>query len=342
MKDDLEMLEAAKMELEDAKTGLEELLKRLEASGALDDDTTNGVRAWDLRMKDPVSSDNLRALKFLHEDAARIFGERLGPSVPCRFAAVDTILYREFVYFRGVPIRRNCRLLRLEPLSGFALAAADDNTQALLGSTLADSLAGDLARAWTPFGVTGGSVAETDVDPERNRIALPDDGIVIVTFEVGDETRPGLLELVYPLAMLKPLLPRLVSRHWDRLPEPEPVVLIDQRLLDCLARPGERVLPLGELPLSELQRLRPGTRLPLPDGLPLSCFRIKEEMFFAAVLVWGTELPRRVILRINGQAVAAGRMVSRFGRRSFRVGELLCEVSSCSGQADKILHRDLR
>lgn len=284
------------------------------------------VQPYDFTRPNRISKEQVRALQMLHETFARNLSASMSAYlrslVEVRLTSVEQLSYGEFM--ASVPVPSALGIFDMAPLSGGAIL--DVNPQLvfpmidrILGGpgrvsiplrdlteierTLVDRIfrrvLAALQEAWSQFGRFEVRLLNLETNPQFVQLTAPNELTILITFEVRAGDPQGILSLCLPLAMLEPVLSRLVTQRWVARRAGTETTAVSAELeahLRALTVDVRAVLPTIPVPIGDILRLSPGDVLPLPAR---------------------GELP--VTLEIEGRPQFAGRAGQRRRRRAVEV-----------------------
>lgn len=139
--------------------------------------------------------------------------------------------------------------------------------EALVGR-LATSLAGPLASAWEPVSKLGFRPGHLEAAPALLTDLDGEDAVIVTRFGIAPgEDKPVFIDILYPVAALKPLAPQLTAKVHGRSAQPAPgwrQALTRASMNVTL--PVRSVLAEPVLPLGRLLELKEGDVIPVSFG----------------------------------------------------------------------------
>jgi flagellar motor switch protein FliM len=288
------------------------------------------VEPWDVQRAGQIGREQLQAITRLHEGFARSLTHALGAYLRVVFAAAlvsaEHLTYREFL--ERIPETTYLASCKLEPMGvtgavqldlkvafpivdlllggeGKVIAATREITEIeeQIVESVARIVCRELARAWQAVNLEVGFEKRLETG-EAQRLLLPNEKILSLSFEITMLEVRGGLNLAVPVSVSHALLRKISAESSDRRPRghSEWRERLKGRLLDC---PFSAELGVDGLqaPVSELSQLAPGQVLALGRSAARS----------AALRVAGVEMFRAVPIR-SGNSRAA-QVVGRSGER---------------------------
>jgi flagellar motor switch protein FliM len=288
------------------------------------------VEPWDVQRTGQIGREQLQAITRLHEGFARSLTHALGAYLRVVFAAAlvsaEHLTYREFL--ERIPETTYLASCKLEPMGvtgavqldlkvafpivdlllggeGKVIAATREITEIeeQIVESVARIVCRELARAWQAVNLEVGFDKRLETG-EAQRLLLPNEKILSLSFEITMLEVRGGLNLAVPVSVSHALLRKISAESSDRRPRghSEWRERLKGRLLDC---PFSAELAVDGLqaPVSELSQLAPGQVLELGRSVAQS----------AALRVAGVEMFRAVPIR-SGNSRAA-QVVGRSGER---------------------------
>ncbi len=268
------------------------------------------VEPWDVRRVGQIGGEQLKAITQLHEGFAGSLTHALGAYLRVAFNATlisaEYLTYREFL--ERIPETTYLASCKLEPMGvngvlqldlkvifpivdlllggeGKGLSATRESTE--IEEQIVESVASivfrELGAAWQAVDLKVGFDQRLET-AEAQRLLLPDEKILFLSFEIAILEVRGELNLAVPVSVSHALL-RKISAEWnDRRPRGhgEWRERLKRRLLECPFSVELRVKELRAA-VGELSRLVPGQLLPLCRSAtqPASLLVAGVEMFRA-------------------------------------------------------------
>lgn len=198
------------------------------------------INTYDFRHPARVSKDQLRTLRNLHDNFARLlsatFSTLQRSIIEINLVSVDQITYSEFIMSLSSP---SCTYtFRMEPLDGIAII---DFSQSVVFSFV-DRLFGgrgtsivtereitwieksvmnniinralrDLERTWERIIPLECNVEMLETNPEFVQVIPSSETVVLISFELKGENVSGLINLCYPYISIEPIALRLGGQN---------------------------------------------------------------------------------------------------------------------------------
>ncbi len=278
------------------------------------------LKLYDFRRPDKFSKEQMRSMQLMHETFARLASVQISGSLrqvcTVKLELVDQMTFGEFI----VPLSSPCILTMatLEPLKGQVVLhidrqAGDAIIQRLFGGggsrgragspdvsgsgeltdfehvaigSLLEGIFSDLGKAWFEVEAVQPAIASMETNPVFCQVTHPNEMIILTGFSITLGESKGTLHLVYPYALLEPIISKLSAKYWYRTTaggsSPEVVDMENyppSRIPQHEARTWQTPLPtqimasLGNLSVAELRCLKKGSVifLPEPDRAWLRC-----------------------------------------------------------------------
>jgi flagellar motor switch protein FliM len=262
------------------------------------------IRRYDFRQADKLSKDQVRALRMIHETWARrisvSLSAHLRTGIEVSLADIDQGIYMSLI--QQIPDQGIYFILSPSPLPGHLLLHVSldlgmiilDRMMGGTGTlyktnrgltelevgllrTVVEKLLGDFQEAWASTVAITPRIDDISINHLLVPIALPNDAIVWISFEVRVKGATSGMILGLPYSLLKPIANRL--RPYTGLANPEAsqrdgAELQRRNLQSALADvavPVSVLLGSTRLSLEELTSLQPGDVLPLNTATDAPC-----------------------------------------------------------------------
>jgi flagellar motor switch protein FliM len=157
----------------------------------------------------------------------------------------------------------------------------------------------DLQQAWMQVGRFETRLLNLESNPQFVQLASPNEVAILVSFDVRVGAVEGVMSVCFPLAMLEPVLPKLMTQRWFGATAAADAGVVSQEIetnLRATSMEVRAVLPAIPVSISDLTHLEPGDVLPLP---------------------WGDSMD--VIVEVGGSARFAGRAGRRQRKRAVEI-----------------------
>ncbi|QHL90174.1 flagellar motor switch protein FliM [Sphingomonas changnyeongensis] len=137
-----------------------------------------------------------------------------------------------------------------------------------MAARLAGDIAGQLRTAWADIAAIDFTAGRPEANPAILAAIEPDERVLVARFVLTiGAARPVALDLIYPVAALKPVAGLLSSRGGRARPAADPAWLGRlARVVMDVPLPVRTVLAEPVVPLSRLLTLRPGDVIPISFG----------------------------------------------------------------------------
>jgi len=208
-----------------------------QAATARSSDLPGGVTPHDFRPPRTLSPEHLRAIETIHVRFARqstaALSTMLRANVSCKLIATEQVTYAEFTGSRKRPTC--CCVLRATPFAGPLAADLElgivfplldrllgggrepgtierrplTDIEQRLAARIMKVLLDELGRAWRDHGDVHFTVDTWQSDLQAAAIALPQDGVARLTFELTIHGARGTLAICLPASALRPVLAAL-------------------------------------------------------------------------------------------------------------------------------------
>jgi flagellar motor switch protein FliM len=292
------------------------------------------IETWDVRRAGQIRREQLQAITQLHEGFARSLTHSLGAYLRVVFAATlvsaEHLTYREFL--ERIPETTYLAACKLEPMGvmgalqldlkvglpivdlllggeGKGVAATREITEIeeQIVESVVRIVCRELGTAWRAVDLEVGF--EKRLEPtEAQRLLLPDEKVLSLSFEVAMLEVRGGLNLAVPVSVSHALLRKISAELGDRRPRGRSDWRegIKHRLLECSFSAELGVNGL-RAPVGELSQLAAGQLLALGKSAiqPASLLLAGVEVFRAAPARSGDRRAAQ-ILALAGEAEAAG------------------------------------
>jgi flagellar motor switch protein FliM len=259
------------------------------------------VRSYDFRRAMRFSRDHVRILMRIHEDFARMWAPHLSAElrtgVQLRLESVEEVRYDEFIGV--IPGLTLIQVLRMSPTEGsiviqIDLSLAFAMVDRLIGgpgtgpyqdrelTTIEQSLlrrvlsvmTDDMSAAWrSVVPHVGFERGPMEHNPQFLQVAMPNETVLVVTFDAQIGTVRGLVNLCLPHVTLKPVLPALGQHRGGGTVSGEVQSASDRLMphLESVTVTVSAELGRAHLSLRELLELRTGDviRLEQPLNKPI-------------------------------------------------------------------------
>ena len=186
--------------------------------------------AYDFRRPDRISREQVHALQFLHERCARnmstSFSAYLRTTVTLSVASVEQLAYDEFLrsvadptafYALGIAPFDELGALEINPAIAFALidrmlggtgqSATANRPLTEIEQNVVDSvvklLLEGIAEAWKPVTNLAFSIRARETRPQMLQVAAPNEGFVVVVFQMHVGDVGGVVNLCIPATVVE-------------------------------------------------------------------------------------------------------------------------------------------
>jgi flagellar motor switch protein FliM len=209
------------------------------SAGSLPTDVRPKIMAYDFKRPERVGKEQMRALQSLHEGFGRNFGAALSALVRClvevKLTSVDQLTYSEFVFsletptcfhvIRAQPLEGNFildinpsilfpmidRLLGGRHSSGPVVRRPLTDIELRLVSRITRLLLEELQRAWDRVLDLSLAVERVESHPQLVQIVLPNEVVVLISFELAMGDVRGMMNLCIPFHSIEQLTSRLAA-----------------------------------------------------------------------------------------------------------------------------------
>jgi len=199
-----------------------------------DEPDDNGVRPYNLATEERIVRGRMPTLELINERFARLL--RIGlfnfvrRSAEIAVGPVRTLKYSEFIRHLAVPTSLN--LVQIKPLRGTALFVIDPNLVCLIVDNLFGGngqfhtrvegreftpteqriiqrllaiIFGDLEKSWAPVHEVKFEYVRSEVSTQFASIAMPNEVVVVNTFNIEFGAAGGEFHVCMPYAMVEPI-----------------------------------------------------------------------------------------------------------------------------------------
>jgi len=239
------------------------------------------VSLYDFRRPERVSKDQIRALQNLHESFARNFSNTLSGHlrsvVEMNLVSVDQLTYAEFIM--SLPNPTSIHIFGMDPLEGRAILEINptlifsivdklfggqgqpiettreltDIEASVIKKIILEAL-NDLTRAWENIITFSLTLEQTQTNPQFVQIAVPNDTVILISFELKMPRSSGLVSLCYPFVVLEPIIskisgqPLMTMSRRSRTQENRNLLInhLELSSLNVVAELGRTMLSVGE------------------------------------------------------------------------------------------------
>ena len=249
---------------------------------------------YDFKHPAQINKDQLRTLKGLHDNFARLLASTLSGAmrqvVEVKTAFVEQTAYSEFIMslsnpyciyeFTPGPTAGRAVVDVAMPLVFAAVDGAFGGRGSSAGietgqptaiemrviNRIFKHMLADLEATWQPLLPVAISEVELETNPEVVQVVAAQEIVIVLAFEVNMPQASGLTRLCYPFFTLKPLLPLLGKCRVRRAAEKTAALVSDNRLcLGPLQLPLVAELGRVQVALAEVRSLQVGDILRLPE-----------------------------------------------------------------------------
>jgi flagellar motor switch protein FliM len=284
------------------------------------------ILPYDFRRPNRVAKEQVRTLQMLHDTFARSVSSSLSAylrsMVEVQLTSVEQLTFGEFM--TSVVPPSTLGIFEMAPLKGGAVLDINPHLvfpmidrilggpgrasiqvrelteieRALVARILRKLLV-DLQQAWAQIGKFEARLLNLETNPQFVQLTSPNDIAILVSFDVRVGEVEGVMSLCLPLAMLEPILPKLMTQRWFGTAPAAGTGAVTREIEGNLRTASlelRAVLTAMQIPISQLTQLVPGDILPLP---------------------WGEKLD--VTVEVGGQPRFAGRAGRKQRRRAVEI-----------------------
>lgn len=207
------------------------------------------VRIVDFRRNDFLSKRQIRNLQVMHEMFARhvsvSLSAQLDAVVFMHVGSVDQLTYEEFV--RCIPNPTNCSVISMDPLRGSAILEIDpsvtfsilnllyggdgnvsgvkDFCRRIMTEIEMSTMEGQIVRmlgcmreAWSNLIDLRPRLGDIEPNPQMLLLAPPNEMCVLITIETRIGDLEGMMNILYPMSTLRPIMHKLKDHYDTPLP----------------------------------------------------------------------------------------------------------------------------
>ena len=257
------------------------------------------ILPYDFRRPNRIAKEQVRTLQMMHDTFARSVSSSLSAylrsMVEVQLTSVEQLTYGEFMLsivppssfgiFEMAPLKGGA-VLDMNPhlvfpmidriLGGPGRASIEvreltEIERALVERIFRRALV-DLQQAWQQVGRFEARLLNLETNPQFLQLASSNDIAMLVTFDVRVGEVDGVMSLCLPLAMLEPILPKLMTQRWFGTSASAEAGKVSDEIethLQSTRLEVRAVLAEVQMSIGELTQLRPGDVLPLPGGQEL-------------------------------------------------------------------------
>ncbi|MFW6386422.1 MAG: flagellar motor switch protein FliM [Bacillota bacterium] len=240
------------------------------------------VKNYDFRRPDKLSKEQMRTLRMIHENLARILttilSTKMRSMVNFEVASIEQLTYEEFI--RSLPEPTIIGIAEMDPLSGqfifevhpdvgFAIidrlfggigAPLEENRtftdieQVVLKKVIRWFLGG-IPESWENIIRVKPKFVELESNPQFTQVVPNNDMTIIITISAQVAGSEGLINICIPYIMLEPIVPHLNAQQWFSNTREEQtaehIATIKKRIrkakLDVNAELGRTILTVTDL-----------------------------------------------------------------------------------------------
>ena len=199
------------------------------------------IKAYDFRLPDKFTKEQLRAISVMYETFARLtatsLSAQLRAMVNVNVASVSQFTYEEFV--RSTPTPTTFAIISMDPLRGNAIleiepAITFSMIDRLAGGTgegagfqheLTDietslmegiivCVLGNMREAWLPVIDLCPRLGQIDTNPQFAQITPPTDMVILIALEVKIGDTEGCINICLPFLTIEPIISKLSFQLW--------------------------------------------------------------------------------------------------------------------------------
>ncbi len=254
---------------------------------------------YDFRRPNRIAKEQVRTLQMLHDAYARTVSSSLSAYlrslVEVQLTSVEQLTYGEFM--ASVIPPSSLGIFEMAPLKGGAVLDVNPHLvfpmidrilggpgrasiqvrelteiERALVERIFRRLLVDLQQAWLQVGRFDIRLLNLETNPQFVQLTAPNDITMLVSFDLRVGEVEGVMSLCLPLAMLEPILPKLMSQRWFGAGTATDQAKVSSEItahLNATALGVRAILATVALPIGRLTQLAPGDLLPLPGGAEL-------------------------------------------------------------------------
>jgi flagellar motor switch protein FliM len=199
------------------------------------------ARAYDFRSPDKFSKEQIRTLQMIHENFTRQVSSTLSAYLrttsQIQLVHIEQGSFGDFI--QNIPSPSYTNIIKMSPLPNRVLLALDPNTAIIAVDRLLGGLGNPISEehqitdieqsliievvdyfiqglkdAWKNVIDLNIVIEETTLNPQFAQVALPSDAAVFMAFELKVRESSGMMSIVIPYAVLKPIVSELSPHTW--------------------------------------------------------------------------------------------------------------------------------
>ncbi len=243
------------------------------------------ARVYDFKNPERFPKEGLRRVRALHESFARSFALSIAgytrSVIEVSISSIDQLTYQEFLL--SVPMATCFNVLELPPLKGKMALEINPSVlisiiDRLLGGSgkaidvknrelteiewvvarrIINKITTELKNVWSSVISFNIKIVDQESNPYFAQVLAPNELVLLVCFDVSVGDTKGILSLCYPINLLEPVIPMLLSRQSSKGAKGEVVEKWRRGLLSASA-PVRAVLDKMKMPVKEIVSLNKG------------------------------------------------------------------------------------
>lgn len=227
-----------------SQSEIDSLISAISAGHIEEDKSTldaSDVKAYDFRRPTKFTKEQIRTLKVIHDNYARILGNFLTAylRVPVKIEvlSVSQVTYEEFISSLSIPTvvtlfnmssDMGIALLEVNPACAFALidlnfggdgksvAKSRELTEIELEVMrhLNDKLLENLSYVWKGIATLSPKIESIDTNPHFNQLIASSETIALVTLSIQIHDNKSMINFCFPYITLEKVISNLTAQHW--------------------------------------------------------------------------------------------------------------------------------
>ncbi|MBM7623511.1 flagellar motor switch protein FliM [Sporohalobacter salinus] len=213
----------------------------VEAEELKDDDDEKSVKAYDFKHPDKLSKDQLRTLRMIYENFARLLNTSLSTQlrtvIHVELNSIEQLSYDEFVSSLPQPtIMSICDfnplagefILEINPRLGYAIVERlfggqgsppsnirdfTDIEEMVIKKILKQNLSA-FVEAWENVIDLKPRIKSLESNPQFTQIVPGNDMVILATFDAEVAEAEGLINVCIPYIVLEPIVSKLNAQYW--------------------------------------------------------------------------------------------------------------------------------
>ncbi|NLM47067.1 MAG: flagellar motor switch protein FliM [Firmicutes bacterium] len=207
----------------------------------VDEQDSMQVKDYDFRRPNKFSKEQMRTLRIIHENFARVLSNfltaYLRTNIQIKLATVSQVTFEEFIFSLPIPTvmtvftaaeKLGSAMLETNPQFVFPIIDLLFGGKGTMPTTVRElteieltvmrrvmvKILENLRYAWEDVYQLEPVIENIDTNPQFNQMIASTETVALMTFstEIGDAK--GLLNVCFPYMTLEPAIPNLTAQHW--------------------------------------------------------------------------------------------------------------------------------